>query len=995
MQEEGDQVQTWNVLFTKKITQKQKSGFMDGVATITYNSSRNITTITVVDEEGKQVTRGRIPPDKLPIDEDSEIVVSPVLIRFNDLVSSTNIPTKPERPQSVLTIQRPGLRRTNTPGFKPPTRITPIIHEKPPKHEEEEPIQPKIKQKREVSDELKKYQVQHFRGEYPKLNEEPKEQKTVQIETKVIKKEEPTTSRRKNPRTFEEILQFFQIDESEETNPPKTPEISKSPAKQHTPTKDILKSLQRSQSLSSSDEENDSFVSHGPQPKIQPANFDSDSDPDLNDLDDSTQEENPKKDQILDCSQIKIDLKWENTKKNYGQAIPETFQNYEDYKTAFIDSLTNELNVKIREVYRLYMAGRFSAVYKPPICTQNKNHGPMKFGVDKKGFYYYHCNQCKCYKQMNQDAEVPLDRKVPRAPIVTFLRSRGIFSSDAIFQRTKNMNFISIGATGNTENEFSKDDVWILILDNNDKIFCVSNGYGVGRGNKIYLDGFFDDLNRFPMTTKCLAIKLFNAQSEKSAIMNLYNLNPENLPILPAILSGQKVSEINMSNIDLISIANQFSDKYKLNECQKMALLSVAESFNGEKPILLVHGIFGAGKSHLLSVIVTFLDKVLTMANRDDKILIAATTNVAVDNVLLNLLDDGFDNLTRVGSVKNMSRKVLPYATGNSDLDELKTLQSMEMNKEVELAIKNAQEEKRTKTSKIDICRVTGVTCAACQFECIQNKKFTFVLLDECSQQPEPISFLPISFGCQQLICCGDPMQLPPTISSHSPLGLGRPLFSRLIRVYPPVMLSIQYRCHPSIADICSKLFYKGKVTSGVSEEDRRPLYEMPTVCLFNVVSGSEKSMRGSYINEQEITTVISLVRCLLKRGVPNDQIGVICFYKAQVDMIQQPLCDDGKHPVVDVSTVDAFQGDERDVIIISTCRTNMSTFVEMNERVNVAISRAKRHLFIVSNAPKLQSSVIWGTVFMSASKKPNEVFRVDLPLPLMWDPFPPLLQTE
>jgi DNA polymerase alpha-associated DNA helicase A len=107
---------------------------------------------------------------------------------------------------------------------------------------------------------------------------------------------------------------------------------------------------------------------------------------------------------------------------------------------------------------------------------------------------------------------------------------------------------------------------------------------------------------------------------------------------------------------------------------------------------------------------------------------------------------------------------------------------------------------------------------------------------------------------------------------------------------------------------------------------------------------------RRSFCNLEEVETTVKLVAYLLDLGMPLQEIGVIGFYKAQVEKIADSLTFDKKRPVVAVSTVDSFQGDQKDVIIISIARTQSSLFLESSERISVAITRAKRHLFLVSN---------------------------------------------
>jgi superfamily I DNA and/or RNA helicase len=238
------------------------------------------------------------------------------------------------------------------------------------------------------------------------------------------------------------------------------------------------------------------------------------------------------------------------------------------------------------------------------------------------------------------------------------------------------------------------------------------------------------------------------------------------------------------------------------------------------------------------------------------------------------------------------------------------------------------------------------------------------------------------------LVCCGDPLQLPPSLTKDAPGGYGRPLFSRLNTAFPPVMLSIQYRCHPSIAGICSRLFYENRVKNGIGADDRQPLFGLPTMCVFDVACGQEKFERGSTCNFTEGITVVCLVRYLLDLGITPSEIGVIGFYRSQVESIAEPLLDGNRRPVVDVSTVDAFQGDEREVIIITTAKTTKTSFIDSRERINVALSRAKRHMFIVTNVRPLIDSELWNVVFSIAGNKPNMRIRLDHPPDANWRPF-------
>lgn len=691
-----------------------------------------------------------------------------------------------------------------------------------------------------------------------------------------------------------------------------------------------------------------------------------------------------------------VKLVWAKQPISEAPRIPEKFKNLEHYRKDFVSAITFELNVRVQEVYRVYLAALFAASVPPPRC---KEHGPAVFRIDKKGNYYYTCRSCNFYQPVPPDTPIP-DRKSIRSisKIGDVMKMKGYAYHESTFLRNGTNCSLRFADEKIDNIEYSKDDLWVIFTERIDPIFCVSDGFGVSQGSRVDILPFFDQrLVNLPMQLRVTAIRLFNIQTERASLLKLFELEEEDVPIMPSLLFGSSGEATQLKNNDELigRIADEISVDYMLNDDQKTALLKVADFFKpNSPPVLLVHGIFGAGKSKLLSVMAIFLDKILSELGMDDRILVAASTNVAVDNVLSNLKEFDFEDFTRVGSLRKIRRSLLPFVSGHGSEEAISELNGIinEADKTersmVQEALKNARTEMSSKGTRLDRTRVVGVTCAATSFPVMAERKFTFVLLDECSQQTEPVSILPISFGCQRLICCGDPLQLPPAISKAAPFGYGRPLFSRLMKEFPPTMLSIQYRCHPSISNICSELFYQNRIKNGVTPEDRMPLFGMPTMCLFNVSCGSERFRGGSVCNDSEAIVVVALVRRLIELGVTSEEIGVIAFYKAQVDLISEPLSEGLKRPIVDISTVDAFQGDEREIIIITTAKTSKTSFVDSQERINVAISRAKRHLFVVSNPRALMESKLWNTIFAAASQEPNRMIRLATTPDSSWKPF-------
>ncbi|KAI8148810.1 AAA domain-containing protein [Fennellomyces sp. T-0311] len=138
---------------------------------------------------------------------------------------------------------------------------------------------------------------------------------------------------------------------------------------------------------------------------------------------------------------------------------------------------------------------------------------------------------------------------------------------------------------------------------------------------------------------------------------------------------------------------------------------------------------------------------------------------------------------------------------------------------------------------------------------------------------------------------------------------------------------------------------------------------------MFVDVGGQEQKnpRSNSFWNETEVSIAAHLVDGLLKLGISPNSIGIISLYKEQADKLIEyvgNICQDKKQ-TVQISTVDAFQGGEKDVIILSTVRTTSSSFIDNCPRVNVALTRARRHLFILGKQSLLLANQLWSRIVM------------------------------
>ena len=209
----------------------------------------------------------------------------------------------------------------------------------------------------------------------------------------------------------------------------------------------------------------------------------------------------------------------------------------------------------------------------------------------------------------------------------------------------------------------------------------------------------------------------------------------------------------------------------------------------------------------------------------------------------------------------------------------------------------------------------------------------------------EPSALLPIArFGCRNLVCVGDPKQLAPVVSTDSEHhhGLEQSLFERLSKTVPTyafIILRTQYRCHPAISALANAITYDGVLLDGVTAEDRSGLVPgLLPLRFHNVDRGRDERVGQSFVNQEEATVIISMVELILESGFDPKQIGVIATYKAQSTLIVEKLKASKVtgSALVLVSTVDAFQGGEKEVIFLSAVKTQSTSFIDSNARTNV-----------------------------------------------------------
>ncbi|PWN36784.1 uncharacterized protein FA14DRAFT_140737 [Meira miltonrushii] len=255
---------------------------------------------------------------------------------------------------------------------------------------------------------------------------------------------------------------------------------------------------------------------------------------------------------------------------------------------------------------------------------------------------------------------------------------------------------------------------------------------------------------------------------------------------------------------------------------------------------------------------------------------------------------------------------------------------------------------------------------------------FDTVIIDEAAQAVELDTLIPLRYGCRKCILVGDPNQLPPTVISREAerLRYSQSLFVRLFNNpnNHSNLLSIQYRMHPYISQFPSEAFYDGKLEDGpeMAKLTVKPWHKdhwLRPLRFFDCKRSAEAMGRGghSLVNRAEAEMACNLYSRLRREAQKSGsssssaldgKVGVVTMYKDQVFELKRAFrreYGDGIDEVVDFNTVDGFQGQEKDVIILSCVRSNGIGFLNDFRRINVAITRAKSNLFIIAHVPNLE----------------------------------------
>ena len=424
-----------------------------------------------------------------------------------------------------------------------------------------------------------------------------------------------------------------------------------------------------------------------------------------------------------------------------------------------------------------------------------------------------------------------------------------------------------------------------------------------------------------------------------------------------------------------------------LNPTQEEAVNKVLRA----KDVAIVHGPPGTGKT------TTLVAAIYETRRRENQVLVCAQSNMAVDWISEKLMDRGV-NVLRIGNPTKVNDKMLSFTyerrfEAHPDYDQLwairKAIRDLRAHRKrgdekyhqkLERLKERATEiEVRINAQLFDEARVIACTLVGSASRLLDGQKFGTLFIDEAAQALEAACWIPIR-RVSRVILAGDHCQLPPTVKSIAALkaGLGKTLMERIVENKPEVvtLLKRQYRMNEEIMRFSSNWFYGNQVESAPEVKYRSILdLDIPMTWIdtseFDLPEDSDLTFKEQFVGEsfgrinkaEAELTLLALENYFTKIGKTRIleeriDVGVISPYRAQVQYLRRQLKKKEffkpYRSLISVNTVDGFQGQERDIILISLVRANDDGQIGVLRdlrRMNVAITRARMKLIILGDA--------------------------------------------
>jgi ATP-dependent RNA/DNA helicase IGHMBP2 len=410
--------------------------------------------------------------------------------------------------------------------------------------------------------------------------------------------------------------------------------------------------------------------------------------------------------------------------------------------------------------------------------------------------------------------------------------------------------------------------------------------------------------------------------------------------------------------------------------------------------VAVIHGPPGTGKT------TTVVELICQAVRRGQRVIATAASNHAVDHLLAKLLAAGelpvrighparvdptlrdrtLDILVQKHVDARQARKLAKEAyklfreADKWTKEKPQPGEKMAMRREARSLLSDARKFEALAAERIlGETRIVCGTLTGLTSDVLGSGQFDLTVIDEAGQSTEPASWLPV-IRSNKLVLAGDHQQLPATVisSEAAEQGLAISLMERIVNRFGSAisrLLTVQYRMHADIMGFSNSEFYGGALVADETVSGHR-LCDLPEVAqepptlqavrfIDTAGAGYDEELEvdsGSRHNPGEAELVIKSVRRLLAAGVPATSIGVITPYRAQVRKLRERLAD---LPAVEIDSVDGFQGQENEAIIISLVRSNPAGqigFLADTRRTNVALTRARRAVLIIGDSATLSN---------------------------------------
>jgi ATP-dependent RNA/DNA helicase IGHMBP2 len=423
----------------------------------------------------------------------------------------------------------------------------------------------------------------------------------------------------------------------------------------------------------------------------------------------------------------------------------------------------------------------------------------------------------------------------------------------------------------------------------------------------------------------------------------------------------------------------------QLNESQQQAVTAITKNEN----IVIVHGPPGTGKT------TTVVEGIVQLIKAGEKVLASAPSNTAVDNIAKGLILPGV-KILRVGNTSKVDETVFPHTPEGklSNSKQQKEIRQLKIRaeefrrmalkykrsfgkaereqrnllfkevKNIRTEIKKLRaynEEKLFSEADVILGTPIGLSDAA-----INQLHFHTLVIDEAGQCIEPLAWCIFPLA-EKIVLAGDHWQLPPTVLSNEAarLGFNRSILETAIAKVPGVfLLNTQYRMREAIAGFSSNYFYNNLLQTALHLQNTGS-----HICFIDTAGSGNQEVRGSdgtsLQNEGELRIVQHLIQA---ESLQPSKTAFISPYAGQVAAAREVLPAGMR-----ISTIDSFQGQEQETIIVSLVRSNDDGdigFLKDYRRMNVAITRAKEQLFVIGDSATIGADTFYNAFLTYIEKQ-------------------------